>query len=348
MTTSHALRRPAAAARRPADARLAGALFVLAAVACFAGLDTTSKAIGAVPVMMLVWFRYATQAGVAALTLLPGRGLALLRTRHPGLHVLRGVLIMSTSVCSFVSLRHIPVGEATAILMLTPVLMMLIASLAFGEHMSPARWALMGATFAGALLVVRPGAGLLSPALLMPLATLALNTAFHLVTSRLARLDDVGTMQFWTGCTGAALASLALPFFWAPLGAWSTWALLGLVCLLSTAGHWMLAVGYAKADVAALTPLLFAQIGISTLLGWLVFAHVPGGRALLGLGGIALGGAACTWLSARERAQPRAAAATFAWSRCGALPLLEPRLTPDRRSGREMCKAFARVARKSP
>ena len=308
MTPSHALRLPAAAAR-PADARLLGALFVLAAVACFAGLDTTSKAIGAVPVMMLVWFRYVTQAGVTALTLLPHRGKALLRTRHPGLHLLRGVLIMSTSVCSFISLRYIAVGEATAILMLTPVLMMLITSIAFGEHMSPARWSLMGVTFAGALLVVRPGADLLSPALLMPLATLALNTGFHLVTSRLARLDDVGTMQFWTGCTGAVLATVALPFFWAPLGAWTTWALLGLVCALSTAGHWMLVVGYAKAGVATLTPLLFAQIAFSTLLGWLAFAHVPDGWALVGLSGIALGGAACTWLSARERGQARDAAA---------------------------------------
>ena len=305
MTTSHALRLPAMAARRTADARLLGALFVLAAVACFAGLDTTSKAIGAVPVMMLVWFRYVTQASVTAITLLPRRGKALLRTRHPGLHLLRGVLIMSTSVCSFISLRYIAVGEATAILMLTPVLMMLVASLAFGERMSPARWLLMGLTFAGALVVVRPGAGLLSPALLMPLATLALNTGFHLVTSRLARLDDVGTMQFWTGCTGAALSTLALPFFWAPLGSWTTWALLGLVCALSTAGHWMLVVGYAKAGVATLTPLLFAQIAFSTLLGWLVFAHVPDGWALAGLCAIAFGGAACTWLSARERAPAR-------------------------------------------
>ena len=310
MTSTHALRLPASPASRPgADTRLAGALFVLAAVSCFSGLDTTSKVINAVPVMMLVWFRYVTQASVTALTQLPRRGTALLKTRHPGLHLLRGALIMSTSVCSFLSLRYIAVGEFTAILMLTPLLMMLVSAMAFGESVSPTRWSLIALTFGGALLVVKPGADLLSPALLMPLLTLALNTGFHLVTSRLARLDDVGTMQFWTGCTGAVLATIALPFFWAPLGSWSTWALLGLVCLLSTAGHWMLIVGYSKAGVATLTPLLFAQIAGSTLLGWAVFSHVPDGWALLGLCGIAFGGAACTWLSARERGQAREPAA---------------------------------------
>lgn len=302
MSLSHALRlAPAAAARPAADARLVGALFVLAAVTCFAGLDTTSKAINAIPVMMMVWFRYVTQASVTALTQWPQRGRAMLRTRHPWLHVLRGVLIMSTSVCSFLSLRVMPVGELTAIIMFTPLLMTIFSAFQFGERVSGARWALIALTFGGALLVVRPGAGLLSPALLMPLLTLALNTGFHLVTSRLARLDDAGTMQFYTGCTGAALATVALPFFWAPLGSWTTWALLGLVCLLSTAGHWMLIVGYARAGVATLTPLLFAQIAASTLLGWLVFAHVPDGWALVGISAIMAGGAACMWLSARER-----------------------------------------------
>ena len=310
MNPTHALRLPATTAPPPTpDVRLVGALFVLAAVSCFSGLDTASKAISTVPVMMLVWFRYVTQASVAALTQLPRRGTALLKTRHPWLHLLRGALIMSTSVGSFLSLRYMPVGELTAIIMLTPLLMTLISALAFGEHVSRARWALIGLTFAGALAVVKPGAGLLSPALLLPLLTLALNTGFHLVTSRLARLDDVGTMQFYTGCTGAVLATIALPFFWAPLGSWTTWALLGLVCLLSTAGHWMLVVGYAKAGVATLTPLLFAQIAASTLLGWLVFAHVPDAWALAGICLISLGGAACTWLSTRERAGARDAAA---------------------------------------
>ncbi len=310
MTPTHALQLPApTTARPPADATLVGALFVLAAVACFSGLDTTSKAIGSMPVMMVVWFRYVTQASVTALTELPRRGSALLRTRHPWLHALRGLLIVSTSIGTFMSLRYMPVGELTAVVMLTPLLMMLVSALALREPVSPARWSLMAATFAGALLVVKPGAGLLSPALGLPLATLALNTGFHLVTSRLARLDDVGTMQFYTGCTGALLATIALPFFWTPLSSWSTWGLLALVCVLSTAGHRMLIVGYAKAGIATLTPLLFAQIATSTLLGWVVFSHVPDGWALAGLCIIALGGAACTWLSTRAQPRERGAAA---------------------------------------
>ena len=310
MTPTHALPLRAKPVARPAvDARWLGVLFVLGAVACFSGLDTSSKAIGTMPVMMLVWFRYVTQASVTALTQWPRRGRALFETRHPWLHALRGLLILSTSVCTNLALRAMPVGELTAIVMLTPLLMTLIGATFLHERVSPARWSLIVTAFAGALLVAKPGAGMWSWGLLMALLALALNTGFHLVTSRLSRTEDVGTMQFHTGCTGALLATLALPFFWTPVGSWTTWALLALVCVLSTAGHWMLIVGYAKAGIAALTPLLYAQIAFSTLLGWLVFAHVPDALALAGIAIITLAGAACTWLSAREREQARGLAA---------------------------------------
>jgi len=309
MTPTDALRLPAKLAARSADERGLGVLFVLAAVACFSGLDTTSKAIGAMPVMMLVWFRYLTQASVTALTQWPRRGRALLETRHPRLHALRGLLIVSTSVCTNLALRALPVGELTAIIMLTPLLMTLVGATFLRERVSPARWGLIALAFAGALLVAKPGAGLPWPGLLLAVLALALNTGFHLVTGRLARTEDVGTMQFHTGCIGALLATVALPFFWTPVGSWSTWALLALVCVLSTAGHGALIVGYAKAGIATLTPLLYGQIATSTLLGWLVFAHVPDALALSGIAVITGAGAACTWLSARERDRARGAAA---------------------------------------
>ena len=288
-----------------ADPRLVGAAFVLAAVLCFAGLDTCTKAIGLMPVAMVMWFRYGVQTVLTAATQLPHRGRALFATRHPWLQALRGVLLLSTSIATYLSLRYMSVGELTAIVMLTPIALTLVSACAFGEHVSPVRWTLITLSFAGALLVVRPGASDFSAAMLLPILALAANTAFHLVTSKLAKVDDVGTMQFYTGLTGMALATAALPFAWAPVASWSTWTLLALICVLSTLGHGLLIVAYAKAGIATLTPLLFAQIAFGTLLGWLAFSHVPDALALAGICLIMLGGAACMWLSAREKAARR-------------------------------------------
>jgi drug/metabolite transporter (DMT)-like permease len=291
-----------------ADPRLVGAAFVLAAVLCFAGLDTCTKAIGAMPVAMVMWFRYGVQTVLTAATQAPRRGRALFATRHPWLQALRGALLLATSIATYLSLRYMSVGELTAIVMLTPIALTLVSACAFGERVSPARWTLVGLAFAGALLVVRPGAADFSAAMLLPVLALAANTAFHLVTSKLAKVDDVGTMQFYTGLTGMAIATAALPFAWTEVDSWGTWALLALICVLSTLGHGLLIVAYAKAGIAALTPLLFAQIAFGTLLGWLAFAHVPDALALAGICLIMLGGAACMWLSAREKGAPRRAA----------------------------------------
>jgi drug/metabolite transporter (DMT)-like permease len=290
-----------------ADPRVVGAAFVLAAVLCFAGLDTCTKAIGAMPVAMVMWFRYGVQTVLTAATQAPHRGRALFATRHPWLQALRGALLLATSIATYLSLRYMSVGELTAIVMLTPIALTLVSACVFGEHVSPARWTLIALAFAGALLVVRPGSADFSAAMLLPVLALGANTAFHLVTSKLAKVDDVGTMQFYTGLTGMAIATVALPFAWAPVASWSAWVLLGLICVLSTLGHGLLIVAYAKAGIATLTPLLFAQIAFGTLMGWVVFAHVPDALALAGICLIMLGGAACMWLSAREKAARRLA-----------------------------------------
>lgn len=59
---------------RPGSA-LAGIALVIAAVACFAVLDTTTKwTTASVPLLMALWFRYAFQAVVTSATMLPLRG----------------------------------------------------------------------------------------------------------------------------------------------------------------------------------------------------------------------------------------------------------------------------------
>jgi drug/metabolite transporter (DMT)-like permease len=287
--------------RHARDPRLVGAAMAIAALACFAGLDTGTKAIGALPVALVMWFRYAVQTALTAATQLPRHGRALFATRHPWLQALRGALLLLTSVAVYLSLRVMAVGELTAIAMLTPIVLTIVSAFAFGERVSVARWCLIVLAFGGALLVVQPGSAGFGAAMLLPLLALAANTAFHLVTSRLAKVDDVGTMQFYTGLTGMLIATVALPFVRVPEASWGAWATLALICVLSTLGHGLLIAAYARAGIAALTPLLFGQIAFGTLFGWLFFGHVPNAWALLGICAIMGAGATCMALSAREK-----------------------------------------------
>ena len=286
---------------RTAPHTLAGIALLVLAVACFAVLDTTTKTVSlSVPALMALWFRYAFQAIATTVAVLPKRGWALLRTEHPRFQCLRGVLLLTSSFLAFFSLKHMPVGEFTAIVMITPLVMTLLASLTLGEPVSVLRWVLVTGGFVGTLIIIRPGGERFSWAMLLPLGLVISNAWFQILTSRLARTEDPFTMHFYTGWVGTLLASLALPFFWTSLDSWMLWAGLCLMGVMATVGHFVMILAYARAPVSTLTPFLYAQIGFAMLGGWLAFSHVPDQWSMLGIGMIAVCGAAGAWLAVRE------------------------------------------------
>ena len=289
---------------------LQGIALAIAAVACFAALDTSTKYVGqAVPLVMALWCRYAFQAVVTAAAMLPSRGLTLLHARRPGLQLLRGVLLLACSSFAFMSFRVMAVGDVTAIGLLTPIVVTLIAVFAFGERLSVPRWACVVGGFAGALTVVRPGGSMFGWALLMPLGLLAANTGFQMVTGRLANLNDPATTHFYTGCIGAALTTLLLPFFWTGALAPALWGALLLLGVFATLGHFLLILAYQRVPATTVMPFLYLQIAFAVLAGWLVFAHAPDRWSLSGIALIAVSGAAGTWLAAREKHDLEALAA---------------------------------------
>lgn len=165
---------------------LQGIAFLIAAVAFFAVFDTLTKYISiTVPVVMALWFRYLFQMVATGATLLPSRGRSLLRTRRPWLQVVRGLLLLLVSLFSFLSLRRMPVGDVTAIVMLTPLVVTFVAAVSLGEQVSATRWILMAGGFFGALMVIRPGGAAFDWGMLLPLGMVVANAAFQVVTSRL-------------------------------------------------------------------------------------------------------------------------------------------------------------------
>lgn len=284
---------------------LAGMALLLLAVGCFAVLDTTTKVASAtVPVFMAVWFRYAFQAVATTAILLPLHGTALLRTQHPRFQVLRGTLLLGSSLLAFLSLGHMPMAEFTAIVLVVPLAVTLMAATLLGERVSALRWALVAGGFVGTLLILRPGGEGFGWAVVMPVGLVVCNAWFQVLTSRLARTEKPLTLHFYTGWVGTLIAALFLPFAWQALPAWQDWALLALMGLMGTVGHFLLILAYQRAHASTLTPFLYAQIGFAMLGGWLVFDQLPDRMSFAGIGLIAVCGAGGAWLTVRERRQP--------------------------------------------
>jgi drug/metabolite transporter (DMT)-like permease len=287
-----------------------GIALVLLMVSCFASMDSTIRYLGAfVPVLLILWARYAFQALTMALWLAvqQGRGRGgMFRAAHPKFQLVRGALLLATSAMSFYGVQQMPVAEFTAINMLTPVLVTLLAALVLHEPVTRLRWALVVGGFAGALIVIRPGSGLFGWAVLFPLAGALFYACFQTLTSKLSALENPYTTHFYTGLTGTLLLSpllLAGPLeplsLLAAAPAWH-WGLLALIGLLGTSGHLFLILALGCAPTGTLMPFVYVQIAVAAAIGWFAFGHAPDGYAWLGMAVLSASGAASAWLNVRE------------------------------------------------
>jgi drug/metabolite transporter (DMT)-like permease len=288
--------------KSPSNRPLAGIGFAVLAAACFSCLDTTTKSISAsMSLLTALWFRYAFQAVLTTALVWKGQGWQLFVTRHPRFQLARGVLLFFSSLLAFFSLKYMPVGEFTAIVLMAPLVITLLAAWTLKERVSPMRWALVCGGFVGTLVIIRPDTQHFDWTLLLPLVLVVTNSGFQVLTGKLAREREAPmTTHVLTGWTGTTLATLMLPFVWQmPPDGW-VWMQLMLMGVLATLGHFFLILAYERTPAATLTPYMYTQIGFAALAGWIVFSHIPDRWTLMGMGLVALCGAVGAWLTLRE------------------------------------------------
>lgn len=252
---------------------------ILLAGLCFTIQDALAKHVAAaVPVLMVLWVRYVLQAGISAALLLPALPRERLRSRRIGLQVLRGLLLLGASTSAVYGLKHLPIAEFAAIVMVTPLLVSLLAVVFFKERLGGAGWALLLLSFAGTLLIVRPTGTPYGWAALYPFACMVLGAFYQIVTSRLARAgEDPTATHLLSMATCALLFSLTAPLSWSPVDSLASWGWLALMSAAGAAGHLFVAHAYRHASATVLAPYTYGSLGWAVLAGWLVFGQVPDG-----------------------------------------------------------------------
>ena len=270
---------------------LRGALLVVIAVGIFAVMDTIAKYLArSYPVPGIMWVRYMANL-LILLAFLAARGeLKRVRTARPGLQMLRGLLLAGAGFLYFTSLTVLPIAEAAAIGFVMPLFLALLAVPMLGERMDSARMTAVLIGLAGALVIVRPGASVFTPYALLPVGMAVCNALYQILTRKVAGVEHPYTSVVWGAIVGAVLFSFSLPFAWVtPTDPWH-WALLGIIGLLASVGHFTLIRAYDYASATGLAPFFYTQLVWVMLLGWLVFDDFPDGWSLLGMGIIVASG----------------------------------------------------------
>lgn len=269
-------------------------------------LDTTNKVIlMGTPLVMALWSRYMIQALAMMGLMLFKEGLNLFSTRAFKLQILRAFLLLSCSFLGFKSLERVPVAEFTAIAMVTPLLVTIMARIFMHEQVSAMRWILVMIGLMGALLIVHPGGDITPQAALYPLGMAVSYALFQTLTSHMTRTEDPMKMHLFTGCIGALVVSLWVSQEWSTQFDSHYWWLMLLAGSAGTGGHFLLIKAYQSTKASLITPFLYSSIAFATLLGWLVFSHIPDGTTCMGIALIVMSGIASAWLSLQINTAPK-------------------------------------------
>ena len=118
-----------------ARGRRVGIALVTLTTLCFSILDASAKwLVQGLPVLEVVWLRFATHVLLMALVLSPVYGASLWRMQSPRLHLLRGLMLASMTALNFWALQYLQLAVTAALQAVVVVISGSVALLADTVH----------------------------------------------------------------------------------------------------------------------------------------------------------------------------------------------------------------------
>jgi drug/metabolite transporter (DMT)-like permease len=229
--------------------------------------------------VMIIWARYFFHV-LTVVVIFPGKLVDVLRVRRVGMQLGRSLLLLLSTICNFTALIFMPLGEVAAIIFMAPIIVAVLAVLVLRERVSLERWLTIGAGFAGAMLIVRPGAGALNVGAVLALGC-ALSYALYQITTRLVRESEPIVSLLYGGLVGMIVFSALVPFWWEP-PTLRVWLIFILVGALGAAGHLLVIMALQRAEASRVSPFTYVQLLWAMIASYVAFGDVPSAWTIVG------------------------------------------------------------------
>lgn len=258
---------------------------MLGATLCFAALDATSKHLSRTyPIPMMVWGRYTFHCLMMVIFLAPSMRLRLVATTRPVAQITRALMLTGTTGFAMVGFSMMPLAESTALLFITPLVVVILSHWVLAESISGRHWIAVGAGFCGALLIARPGGAMSLEGIVWMSLAAACYSIYQIQTRQLSPTENTLTMLFYTALVGTVAMTLAAPLYWGgPMPNLTDAALIASLGIYGGTGHLMLTRAFRYAAASFLSPFLYGQLVWAMLLGWLFYDHLPDLLSIAGM-----------------------------------------------------------------
>ena len=234
-------------------------------------------------------------------------GWRILRTNQPRLHVLRGLLIVTSNMTFFVALAAIPLADATALFFAAPLFITLLSIPVLGEKVGPLRLGAVVFGFLGVVIMQRPWEGVDTLGtsrliLLLPVVAALTYALNQLLTRKLGVKSKASALavyiqgtfvvvsigfyivagdgRFAEGSGNPSVQFLLRAWIWP---AQSDFWLFGFLGFASAVIGYALSQAYRMADAATVAPFEYIGLPLAVFWGWFTFSELPVWEVWMGI-----------------------------------------------------------------
>ncbi len=234
-------------------------------------------------------------------------GWGILKPRRPWLHVLRGLLIVTSNMTYFAALAVLPLAEATALFFVAPLFITLLSIPLLGEKVGPWRLFAVVIGLVGVIVMQRPWESAEEMSvnrfiLILPVISALTYACNQILTRRLGVQAKASAMAIYIqgsfivvslgffviagdGRYAAGLENESLVFLlrsWTLPQGGDNWLFLALGLNSAIIGY-SLAQAYRLADAATLAPFEYAGLPLAIMWGWIIWHELPVAEVWIGI-----------------------------------------------------------------
>lgn len=285
-----------------------GIMFILLGLVAISFNDVLIKLLsGDYPLHQIVFARSGLGILVSLIIVQSEGGWQILKTDQPGLHALRGVLIVIANMSFFAALAALPLADATALFFVAPLFITLLSVPILGERVGPVRITAVLIGFAGALIMQRPwessdSLDVSRLVLLLPILAAATYALNQILTRKLGVKSKASAMAVYIQL---AFVVVSLAFFVVAgdgrfagetsdpsveflLRAWSwpaqkDWWVFGVLGINSALIGYSISQAYRLADAGTVAPYEYVGLPLAVFWGFVIFGQLPVASVWVGM-----------------------------------------------------------------
>ncbi|WP_439601743.1 DMT family transporter [Devosia sp.] len=282
---------------------LRGIIYMVLASGCFTINNGLLKlAVVDLPPLEALFLRAVAALILGVPVLLATTSGASLRHMLEGRVLARNVVECAAAIAFVFAVANAPLADITALLQLTPMLVLIGAVLFFGDRVGGAAIALIVVALVGALLVAQPGSQGFQPYVLFGLASAALSAGRDLIGRRV----DAGVPALAVAVGLSLVSAIGIGALTLAFERWVTPSLPQLLLIAGasaflTLAQLLLFLSFRVAETKAVVPFFYTGTLWALLIGAMVFGTLPNAVAAAGICLIAASGVLVLLLDRRTR-----------------------------------------------